>query len=202
MTTLAWPAVSVQPTRMEWWLQAITQEHVSPLTGALQTQELPGAYWRVRVEYHNLLEADCRLIWAWLGKMRGRAGRVYLPNLGRPTPKGVGGGSPAVSGASQTGASLQVSGGPLSTSGWLVPGDFIGVNGQMYLVTADVATDGSGVAAIPIAPPLRESPPDLGAVTLSSPTITALLSDDRQGWTYEPGYMGRHTFTFDLREAL
>lgn len=202
MTTLTWPAVSVDPTRFEWWLQSITQEHVSPLTGAVQTQELPGAHWQARVEYLNVAEDDCRLLWAFVGLMRGRAGRVYVPNFGRPSPEGIGGGSPLVNGGSQTGATLVVDAAPLSTTGWLVPGDFVGVGGELYMVTDDVDTDGSGNASIPIAPPLRNSPTNNAAVTLTSPTVTMMFAGDRQGWTYEPGLAGRHTFAFDLREVF
>jgi hypothetical protein len=202
MTTLTWPAVSVDPTRLEWWLQSITQEHISPLTGAVQTQELPGAHWQARVEYFNVSEDDCRLLWAFIGKMRGRAGRVYVPNFGRPTPHGVGGGSPYVGGVSQTGATLHIAGATPSTAGWLVAGDMFGVDGLMYLVTGTVDVDVTGSADIPLAPPLRVSPADLGAITLTSPTVTMMFAGDRQGWTYEPGLAGRHTFAFDLREVF
>ncbi len=202
MTTLSWPSVSVNPTRSEWWLQGLTQEHRSPLSGAVQTQELPGAHWTARIEYHNVAGADARALQAFIGKMRGRAGRVYVPNFGRPTPAGVGGGTPVVAGAGQTGSTLNVSGGPLSTTDWLVAGDLVGVNGQVYMVTANATTDGSGAAALAIAPPLRSSPASLSAVTLSYPTFVGMLADDRQGWTYEAGHLGRLTFIFDLVEVF
>mgnify|MGYP000846173780 CR=1 FL=1 len=200
--TIAWPAVSVEPHRFEWWLESMTQEHRSPLTGATQTQELRGARWACRVEYYHLQEDDCRLMWAFHGQMRGRAGRVSVPHFGRPRPHGVGGGSPTVDGAGQTGATLNVASGPLSTSGWLVPGDFLGVNGRMHMVTATTNTDGTGDAAVAIAPPLGSSPANGAAVTLVLPTITMMLGSDRNGWTYEPGMAGRHTFIFDLVEVL
>jgi hypothetical protein len=38
---------------VEWTLVAVTQIHESPLTGAVQTQELPGAYWQCVVDYSN-----------------------------------------------------------------------------------------------------------------------------------------------------
>ena len=107
-----------------------------------------------------------------------------------------------VAGAGQTGSTLNVSGGPLSTTGWLVPGDLIGVNGTLHLVTAQADTDGSGNCAVAIAPPLRVSPADASAITLVRPTITAMLNSDRNGWTYEPAGMGRHTFIFDLVEVF
>jgi len=202
VTTLTWPTVSVDPTRCEWWLQGLTQEHRSPLSGAVQTQELPGAHWTARIEYHNVRDLDARTLQAFIGKMRGRAGRVYVPNFGRPSPVGVGGGTPVVAGAGQTGATLNVSGGPLSTTGWLLAGDAIGVNSQIYMLTADATTDGSGAAALSIAPPLRSSPASLSSITLTLPTFVGMFTDDRQGWTYEPGARGFHTFIFDLTEVF
>lgn len=202
MTTLSWPSLSRDPTRFEWWLQANVQEHVSPFTGTTQTQELPGAYWVARIEYVNVQEADARLLWSLLMRLRGRAGRVFVPQLGRPVPLGAAGGSPLVMGAGQTGVELDIDGGPLSTAGWLVAGDFIGVSGKLYMVTDTVTTNGAGEATIPVAPPILSAPADNAAVTLTSPVVEMMLTDDRQGWTYEPGLTGYHSFAFDLREAF
>jgi len=202
VTTLSWPSVTAEPTRTEWWLETLTQEHRSPLTGAAQTQELLGARWATRVEYHNTSKADSRLLWAFLAQMRGRAGRVYVPNFGRPRPEGIGGGSPTINGAGQTGSTLSVAGGPLSTSGWLLPGDLIGFDGRIHMVTASTATNGSGVASVAIAPPLRSSPTNGGAITLVRPTVTMMLAGDRNGSAFEQGFMGRHSFIFDLVEVF
>lgn len=200
--TIAWPSVSTDPHRFEWWLETATLEHRSPLTRAVQTQELRGARWACRVEYYHLQEADSRLMWAFIGQMRGRSGRVAVPNFGRPRPLGAGGGTPVVDGAGQTGSTLAVTGGPLSTPAWLVPGDFIGVGGRMHMVTASTNTDGSGDASVAIAPPLPAAPADGATITLNLPTITMMLASDRNGWTYEQGMSGRHTFVFDLVEVF
>lgn len=202
MTTLSWPSLTAEPTRTEWWLETLTQEHRSPLTGATQTQELLGARWATRVEYHNTSVGDARLLWAFLAQMRGRSGRVYVPNFGRPRRHGVGGGTPVVDGGSQSGSTLAISGGPLSTSGWLLPGDMIGFGGVMHMVTASTATDGSGDASVAIAPPLRSSPSNGATITLVRPTVTMMLASDRNGSSYEPGHLNRHTFVFDLVEVF
>ena len=202
MTTLSWPSVSVQPTRFEWWLAAVTQEHRSPLDGTVQTQGLSAARWEARVEYYNVSADDAAILKAFIVAMRGRAGRVYVREFGRPGPRGVGGGTPVVDGAGQAGASLAVAGGPLSTSGWLQTGDIFGVNGQAYMLTAPANTDGTGDATLAIAPPLRSSPANGATVTLVAPQVTMMFAGDRNGWTYEPAARGRHTFVFDLVEAF
>jgi hypothetical protein len=69
---------------------------------------------------------------------------------------GVGGGTPLVMGAGQSGSSLIVDGAPAGQAGWLLPGDMITVTGGavVFDVTAPVNVSGGGVATIPITPPI------------------------------------------------
>jgi hypothetical protein len=200
MTVLSWPALSADPARVEWTLTAVTQLHESPLTGAGQTQELPGAYWQCVLDYSNVWGNDARLLWAFVARMRGRAGRVAVPAFGKEVPAGVGGGSPAVAGAGQTGATLNIDGAPTSTLGWLLAGDVFSVGGYLYMLTADADTDGSGTAALSFAPSLRASPADNAALTLIRPTTTMMFLADAQGSSYNPG--GVQPFLLTLREAF
>lgn len=89
--------------------------------------------------------------------------------------KGVGGGTPLVNGANQTGSALVVDGAPASATGWLRQGDLIVVAGGsvVFDVTADVNTSSVGAATIPIHPPIftGKSPADNAAVTIDPTTI-------------------------------
>ena len=199
MTTLNFPALSREPSRMEWRLISVTQLHVSPLNGAVQTQEMPAAHWAVSLTYAGLLPNDARLVDAWYAAMRGRAGRSYVWNFGQPTPRGVGGGTPVTNGTA-SGASFSVRGGPLSTTGWLLAGDLVGINGTVVRLTADADTDSGGNATFSVFPPLRGTVADGGTITLVQPKITAMLMDDTQVRTYVPG--GFSDLTIDLVEAL
>lgn len=85
-----------------------------------------------------------------------RAGTIL--NMSHPkfgTLLGAGGGTPLVNGASQVGSSILTDGWPNSTTvlrvGDLVQFDAIA---PVYTVTTDVASNGSGEAAIPITPPI------------------------------------------------
>lgn len=88
---------------------------------------------------------------------------------------GLGGGTPLVSGAGQTGSNLVVDAGPNSVTGWLKAGDMIQVAGAavVFDVTASVDTNGSGVATIPIHPPIfvGQSPADNAAVEIVPASI-------------------------------
>lgn len=69
---------------------------------------------------------------------------------------GVGGGTPLVNGAGQTGDTLVIDGAGTNVTNWLRKGDIINWVGDqlIYDVNGDVNTDGGGNASIPIHPPI------------------------------------------------
>lgn len=200
MTVLAFPTLSIRPVRVDWSLVSITQVHESPLTGAVQTQELAGAYWQCVLDFSHARGADARLLWALLGKMRGRAGRLAVPTYGRERPAGVGGGAPLVAGAGQVGNALAIDGAPASTTGWLLAGDLVGVGGYVYMLTADADTDSLGAASLALVPALRSAPADNAAITTVRPTTTMMFVADEQGSTISAGPI--QPFVLTLREAF
>jgi len=161
-------------------LIANTQTFTSPLNKSVQTSELPGARWKASVTWSNLVEADARAMKAFLARLRGMAGRFYLYDHSHPMPSGTAAGTPLVKGASQTGNTLNTDGWTANQSGLLLPGDYLGVNGQMVMVTEPASADSGGNATITFEAPLRSSPADnLGIVTYQ-PTCTMMLIDDEQ----------------------
>ena len=179
MTTLTFPS-SVSPSSIEWGLKSNTQSFTSPLNSSTQTLELPGARWYATLNFTNLNAEKGRILYAFLAQLRGSSGRFYLYDAAFSTPRGVGTGTPLVKGASQTGTSLDTDGWTTSTTGILLAGDYIEVNGELKLVVADVDSDGSGNATLTIEPPLRSSPGDNDPITVTNPKATMMLIDDNQ----------------------
>lgn len=186
MTILTWPVLTrAAPRLVRWGLTSNTMSFSSPLSGAMQTLEMPGARWRCSFVMENLSDADAALLQALLVQLRGQANRLLLHNFARPTPRGTATGTPLVNGASQTGVSL-------ITDGWtagitaLRTGDFFGVNGELKMVTADAVADGSGNATISFEPPLRSSPADNAAITTNKPLAIFMLSSPDSGWDTQP----------------
>lgn len=196
MPTLAWPDLTIKPRRADWSLVCATQVDESPLTGASQTQGLPGAYWTCVLDYGQAMGANARLLRALTGKLRGRAGRVLVPAYGYDRPAGAGGGSPVVAGGGQSGTSLAVAGAPASVTGWLLEGDLFGLDGYLYMCTANANTAGGGTATLSVFPELRRAPPDAAALTLVRPSTTMMLAADEQGTTYTPGPVTPYVLTF------
>lgn len=88
---------------------------------------------------------------------------------------GAGGGTPLVNGANQSGSLLVIDGASINITNWLRAGDLIQVAGAAVVFdgTADVNTNASGQASIPISPPIfqGQSPPDNGVVTIDPAAI-------------------------------
>jgi len=184
MPTLTWPA-GLLPSAMEWGLQANTQSFESPLTGSVQTLELPSPRWLANLTFEHLKDSEAAALQAFLASLRGRAGRFSLHNFARPVPRGTAAGTPLVAGAGQTGTSLNLDGFTAGTT--LEAGDLIGVNGELKMVKALATAAGAGAMTVSFEPPLRASPADNAPITLNQPTATFMLAEDVSRWSVAPG---------------
>lgn len=184
MTVLTFPTLSIipRPSSLEWGLQSNTLSFTSPLNGTVQTLELPGARWKASFILENLPASDSALMEAFLIQLRGQAGRFYLWNFARETPRGSAGGTPLVNGAGQSGTSLIIDGCAASQTNWMLAGDYFGVNGELKMLTAPVNTNGSGQATLVFEPPLRSSPADNAAITLTKPICKMMLASNTVRW--------------------
>lgn len=199
MALITYPTLSIAaPARMTWSMVANTQLAISPLSGVVQTQGLPGTRWKVSVAYPPLQPADAALMRAFLAKMQGMANRVDLWPWDNERPRGTAGGTPLVNGGSQTGSSLV-------TDGWtagatLLTGDFFSVGQQLFMVAADATADGSGNMTITVEPAIRTSPANDAALTTFRPSARFMLAGAEAGWNVQQ--YGVADFAFELIEAL
>lgn len=184
MTIYTFPALAKVPTpaEIDWSLISNTQSFTSPLSGAVQTVEMPGARWRVAFTLSVLDTSDSALLRSFLAMLRGQSGRFYLWNMGCPIPRGAATGTPVVSGAAQTGTTLVTSGWAISTANILRAGDYFTVNSELKMLVADASSNGSGVATLTFEPPLRSSPPNAAAITTTKPTAVFKLDEDTVRW--------------------
>jgi hypothetical protein len=183
MTIYTWPVMNRRnPSQLDWALVSNTQSFESPLSGAVQTVEMPGARWRASFTFQALDASDAGILRAHLARLRGRSGRFYLHNMARSVPTGSAAGSPLVNGAGQSGTTLITDGWTPNQTGALKAGDFFGVNGELKMVVADVNSDGSGNATITFEPPLRGTPADNLQVITNKPTAIFRLDEDVARW--------------------
>jgi len=188
MATLDFPDLPVK--EISWSLITTTQTSKSPLNGAVQTLELPGAAWAAEVLFVPLTQQQKRTLAAFLVQLRGQAGRFYLNEI-KSGLLGSGSGVPVVdTSVSNTTTLIGSSGWTASATGVLKAGDMIGFsNDELKMVVADVDADVSGQATIQIEPPFRHQPTDATSIVTSSPTCIMRLVDDKQA-TWRTDYNG------------
>ena len=134
-------------------------------------------------------------------KQRGRYESFTIVPAVISTGQGSPAGTPLVNGASQTGRSLV-------TDGWnasiaiFKAGDYLKEAGsdKVYMVTADVSSDGSGDATISIEPALVSSPADGAAISHSSVPFTVALTSGVQEFSTDT--TGLFTYEIDMEEVL
>ncbi len=150
----------------------------NPFSLDLIRQLYDGKMWRGILTIMTQDEPDGRALSAWLTSLRQagtNAGSFLLGDPAATAPIGSAltvPGTPLVDGAAQTGATLNVDGLPLSATGYLKAGDYIqigtGATARLKKCLDDVDSDGSGLAAMNLWPPIRTAPADGSAVVVTS----------------------------------
>jgi hypothetical protein len=188
MAVITYPTNMPGPESCRWELASNTQVSISPLSGQVQTQELPGARWRVSIDYPPVRDAAIRATMrAFFASMRGQANRVDLWPFDCPRLRGTGAGTPLVNGASQTGASLITDGWTAATT--VLKGDYLSVGQQLFMASADGTASGGGAMTISVEPPIRTSPADNAAITITKPKARFMLADPTIGWRIDSNFL-------------
>lgn len=154
--------ITLKPDSFTPTLLSNTQSFKSNLNAFEQYAVLPGSRWGASFTWTNRKGAEARALTGQLANLQGQVNtfKIKIPADLIGTADGTG----VVNGSGQTGTEV-------ITDGWapgqpllFAAGDWIEIDQAVYLVTADVSSDGSGNAIIPIAPPIRRSPPDGASV--------------------------------------
>jgi hypothetical protein len=166
-------------TTCRFWLETNTQTFTSPLTKAVQRMVLGGSRWNASYSLPAMKAEQAGAWRAFFLLLEGSANTFTAFDPDRKAPRGTATGTPLVNGGSQTGSAL-ISDGWTASVTVLKAGDYLAVNGELKLVTADVISDGSGNATISFKPALRTSPADNAPITVQKASCTMILSDDMQ----------------------
>lgn len=176
---------NIVPNSLNFGIKYNTQISVSPLSGSVQTVEIPGARWTAELTFSGLEAYEGRVLAAFIAEMRGSSGRFFLHDFSHAAPRGTASapGAVTISGAGQTGNSVTTAGWNISQTGVLLPGDYVSFdNNELKLVTQQVDTDISGNATITFDPPLRNPPSDASSVTLTECKTIMMLNNDENFW--------------------
>lgn len=187
-------------------LEYVNSETVSPYTREAPTPyPWPGQQWVFDVTLPPMPREDAVDWIVFGGELRGRLGTFLAGIPGFATPRGAGGGTPVVNGAGQDGNdSLVVSGFPNSVTGVVKKGDAVqvgtGLSSRLYVARADVNSDSSGNATIPVMPDVRVNTANGAAITLTNARGLFRMVDDSLPWRAEPGV--NFYISFQAKEVI
>ena len=176
---------TIIPAAADWRLLTSSGMYVSPLNGSTQTVSRGGERWAVTLSYPNLKGAEAASITAFLAAMRGRAGRVTLPDHAYEK-RGTLTSNLRVNGWSQRGTSLRCDGGPKSGVNAVRAGDMFELDDRLYMIVADGNTNVSGNITLEFVPPLDDSPADNATVEVLGPQGYFMLAGNTVSWSYAP----------------
>lgn len=177
MTTIALPTMSrTSPARMTWGQRSNALVHVSPLSGQVQTVELPGARWTLSIEWPPLQEPDAGIWEAFMASLRGQANRFTAYDFLRRYPRGTYRGTLTVGAPIAQGAtSATIAGGGASQT--LLRGDKLAIGGELKIWTQDSTADGTGVITGTVEPPFRSAISAGAQVVWDRPTALFMAAE-------------------------
>ena len=152
-------------------------------SGRRQARQIDGQRFRLRIRFPIMTRAEFAPINAFVMKQRSQMESFqYVP----PTiddALGVASGVISVNGAISAGVtSVAIDGMANSTSGVFKAGDYFRFTGQtkVYMVMADVSSNGSGQGTLTFEPPLRANVSDNAVLIYSNVDFTVGLTGDIQ----------------------
>lgn len=173
------------------------------LSGKKTARQIGGQFFSFTVAMPPMTQAEAQSIFAFLQKQKGGFENftIQLPTQNRGADKSNS--SVVVNGAHSAGdATITIDGFSASTSGVLKAGDLIKFAGhsKVYMVQADVDSDGTGAATVLIEPNLVAALADNEAVTMNQPSFTVYLTSDEILYSTDPSNF--YSIQFEVREVI
>ncbi len=182
-TTIDWPA-SLRPASVDWGLVVPQRLGRSSFDGSAQAQVMGAPRWAFTINTGFIRRTEVPVWEALIDQLQGMTNRLRVWDWRREAPLGVATGTPTVRVAG-TGTSLATQGWTPSITGMLLPGSYMGINGELKRLTAQMDTNGSGWGTINFQPPMRASAPVGAAITLVKPTALFVMTTERPTFVQE-----------------
>jgi hypothetical protein len=152
-------------------------------SGRRQARQIDGQRFRLRLRFPIMTRTEFAPINAFVMKQRSQMESFTYSPPTISSPLGVASGVISVNGAILAGVtSVAIDGMANSTSGVFKAGDYFRFTGQtkVYMVMADVSSNGSGQGTLTFEPPLRANVSDNAVLIYSSVDFTVGLTGDIQ----------------------
>jgi hypothetical protein len=173
------------------------------VSGRRQARQIDGQRFRLTISFPPMTRAEFSPINAFIIKQRSQLESFTYSPPTISTPLGVATGVISVNGAISAGAtSCSIDGMANSTTGVFKAGDYFRFTGQnkVYMVMADVSSNGSGQGTLTFEPPLRTAVADNAVLIYSNVDFTVGLTGDIQ--EFNIGTENLFQYQIDVVEVL
>ena len=155
----------------ELLFQPVDFQNRSMFTRSRQVLAFPTGYiWAMRCSLGETEPDEAAIIRSFLMRLEGRQNvfRFPVPGYVGRQLSGYTGAAGLVNGGSQLGRQIITDGWANSTR-VIANGEYLTINDELKVATADASSNGSGQATINFLPPLRVPPPDNAPIVIDSP---------------------------------
>ena len=172
-------------------------------SGRRQARQIDAQKFRLRVRFPIMTRTEFAPINAFILKQRSQFESFTYSPPTISSPLGVASGVISVNGAVSAGAtSCSIDGMANSTTGVFKAGDFFRFTGQnkVYMIVADVTSNGSCAGTLTFEPPLRSNVSDNAVLIYNNVDFTVGLTNDVQ--EFRVGTENYFQYEVDLIEVL
>jgi hypothetical protein len=173
------------------------------VSGRRQARQIDGQRFRLTLKFPVMTRSEFAPILAFIMKQRSQLESFQYTPATMASSNGVASGVIMVNGAISAGVtSVAIDGMANSTSGIFKAGDFFRFTGQnkVYMIVADVSSNGSGQGTLTFEPPLRTGVADNAILIYSNVDFTVGLTNDIQ--EFNVGTENYFKYEVDLIEIL
>jgi hypothetical protein len=173
------------------------------VSGRRQARQIDGQRFKLTLSFPIMTRSEFAPILAFIMKQRSQLESFQYTPATMASSNGVASGVIRVNGAISAGVtSVAIDGMANSTSGIFKAGDFFRFTGQnkVYMIVADVSSNGSGQGTLTFEPPLRTGVADNSILIYSSVDFTVGLTNDVQ--EFRVGTENYFQYEVDLIEVL
>lgn len=182
--------------------EAAVARNESPFALSSQVYDYGGQRHRAAITLPDLSAAEGKPWLVFFRRLNGPVGTFYICPVTEANPQGGSlDGSPVISGAGQTGETINVTGFTANFYKVLVAGDWVSIADRLYMVLDDVSADGAGAAELKLWPKVATAPSDAAPVEIRAPRGVFRLPGDAPSMELNQGrrYSG---VQFEAIEAI
>lgn len=195
MADFDWPD-ALRPASVDWGLITPQVSGRSAFDSSTQATTLGPGRWAFTITT-GPIKRDMAAEWeAFVLKLRGRVNRVRCWDWRRELPLGVATGAPTVRLAA-SGATAEVQGWTPNVPNILKAGSYLGIYGELKMLTDTASSDAAGRTLLKFEPPLRSTAPAGTVVVLVKPKAMFRLTSERPSMAQNGAKVPGQTYTFE-----